>query len=468
MILTDKGVIISNTKTDSRWKVIGDNHWIGSYLGAPLLFQKKLIGFINLDSTRTDFYQEKHIEWLQAFADQAAIAIKNAQLYEEVNERAKQLSLLNQAARVTIHATTIDEIKQPVARLISEIFKTDNIQFSIWDEQKNEFSNYVESSIPMSAENFTEDNIRFQKHFARQVLENGQLQLFEDFQNDESFPETYRKIIPLQSIAIIPLKISNQKLGIILLGYTKRKIFQQHEIILMEQFAHQTGLAISKTKLYLTETKRTLNLSHTNDILATISEIAANTTLDLNIQEVLNFLGASLKKLHIETMIAFKSPNQNGIDIEYISLKNRIQTSEENLQLLADHFSHIDAKNYHHFHEIFSEKKVLFINNAFDDIKNIANPLLQNADELISLMGITTESRAFILPLIVNDQSIGLITVWSQQIQQSDQSTFMILAMLIANVIEKNRLYQKIQQLAITDSLTGFYNRLGLKEFGKQ
>jgi diguanylate cyclase (GGDEF)-like protein/PAS domain S-box-containing protein len=467
MILTDKGVIISNTKTDPRWQVIGDNHWIGSYLGAPLLFQKKLIGFINLDSTRTDFYQEKHIQWLQAFADQAAIAIKNAQLYEEVNERAKQLSLLNQAARVTINAITIDEIKRPVVRLIREIFKADNIQFSIWDDQKNEFSNYIESSNPISAGKFTEEDIKFQKHFARQVLENGQLKIFENFQNEESFSETYRKIIPLQSIALIPLKISSQKLGIILLGYDQKKSFQQHEVILMEQFAHQTGLAISKTKMYLTEKERTLSLSHTNDILATISEVAANTTLDLNIHEVLNFLGSSLKKLQIETMIAFKSPNQNGLDIEYISLKNQIQTSEENLQLLKKHFSHIDAENYHHFHKIFTEKKALFINNAIDDIKKIFNPTIQNLDELISLMGFTKDSHAFILPLIVNDQAIGLITVWSQQIQQSDQSTFMILAMLIANVIEKNRLYQKIQQLAITDSLTGFYNRRGLEELGK-
>ncbi len=136
MIMTDHGTIISNTKTDPRWQVFDSNHWIGSYLGAPLIFQNNLVGFLNLDSTRTDFYQEKHIEWLQAFADQAAIAIKNAQLFEEVNERAKQLSLLNQAARIAINATTIDEIKQPVARLIGEIFKTDNIQLSIWDEQK--------------------------------------------------------------------------------------------------------------------------------------------------------------------------------------------------------------------------------------------------------------------------------------------------------------------------------------------
>ncbi len=92
---------------------------------------------------------------------------------------------------------------------------------------------------------------------------------------------------------------------------------------------------------------------------------------------------------------------------------------------------------------------------------------IQNADELISILEITKDSHAFILPLIVNDQAIGLITVWGNQIQQSDQSTLMILAMQIANVIEKNRLYQKIQQLAITDSLTGFYNRRGLEELGK-
>ncbi len=152
----------------------------------------------------------------------------------------------------------------------------------------------------------------------------GRLQIYEDFQNEETIPKDFRKIIPLKTVAIIPLNIAKQKLGIILLGYSEKKVFHQHEIILMEQFAHQTGLAISKTKMYLTERQRTQSLSRTNDILATISEVAANTTLDLNLQEVLNFLGNALKKLEIETFIAFKSPNQNGIDLQYTSLRKHL------------------------------------------------------------------------------------------------------------------------------------------------
>ena len=47
-----------------------------------------MVGYINLDSTRPNVYDNSHIERLQIFADQAAIAIDNANLFEKVEKMA--------------------------------------------------------------------------------------------------------------------------------------------------------------------------------------------------------------------------------------------------------------------------------------------------------------------------------------------------------------------------------------------
>ncbi len=118
------------------------NKWINSYLGAPLIFKNELIGFLNLDSTRKNFFNEKHAIWLQAFADQAVIAIKNARYFEEANTRTFQLSKLNEIMRVSIYAQKIEEIMGSAASIFHEIFHSGTTQFFLWNEKENIFQYY--------------------------------------------------------------------------------------------------------------------------------------------------------------------------------------------------------------------------------------------------------------------------------------------------------------------------------------
>jgi len=64
--------------------------YIHSWLGVPLLFGDQLLGMISLDHHKPGFYTQDHANVAMAFASQAAIAIRNAQLYQEMR-REKQL-----------------------------------------------------------------------------------------------------------------------------------------------------------------------------------------------------------------------------------------------------------------------------------------------------------------------------------------------------------------------------------------
>jgi diguanylate cyclase (GGDEF)-like protein len=48
----------------------------------------QVFGFLNLESSLAGYYEQKHADRLQAFADQAAVAIENARLYAEVQQYA--------------------------------------------------------------------------------------------------------------------------------------------------------------------------------------------------------------------------------------------------------------------------------------------------------------------------------------------------------------------------------------------
>jgi len=87
LIEIDGPFIISDTQ---KYPEIAHNEsmiGIRSYAGIPIRLKGKVIGFIDLGSCTPGFYQPEHIERLQAFADQAAIAITNAQLVDELRQK---------------------------------------------------------------------------------------------------------------------------------------------------------------------------------------------------------------------------------------------------------------------------------------------------------------------------------------------------------------------------------------------
>lgn len=62
-----------------------------SFLGVPLRLGKKVIGTINLYSKKERAFLPEEIDLITAFADQAAIAIENARLFEELQKKSAEL-----------------------------------------------------------------------------------------------------------------------------------------------------------------------------------------------------------------------------------------------------------------------------------------------------------------------------------------------------------------------------------------
>jgi GAF domain-containing protein len=67
---------------------------IRSWMGIPLIARGKAIGLISIDHSEPDAYKEEAVQLASAFANQVAIALENARLYEiEVRELERELEL---------------------------------------------------------------------------------------------------------------------------------------------------------------------------------------------------------------------------------------------------------------------------------------------------------------------------------------------------------------------------------------
>jgi two-component system, NtrC family, sensor kinase len=93
VILDGKAIHIRDVLTDPEYRATG--HQLSAkfrtMLGVPLLREGVTMGSFALTRTEVDPFSKKQIELVTTFADQAVIAIENARLFNEVQERTKEL-----------------------------------------------------------------------------------------------------------------------------------------------------------------------------------------------------------------------------------------------------------------------------------------------------------------------------------------------------------------------------------------
>ncbi|HLF00525.1 MAG TPA: GAF domain-containing protein, partial [Anaerolineales bacterium] len=101
VVTAQRPVIIRDTLADPRWQHITETsaNYIRCWLGAPLIVNEMVIGVLNLDKAQPGYYTEPHANLALAFANQAAVVIAHAQLYEALTRETQQLTLLNQLGR---------------------------------------------------------------------------------------------------------------------------------------------------------------------------------------------------------------------------------------------------------------------------------------------------------------------------------------------------------------------------------
>ncbi len=91
MIKERKPVRVSDTMDAPGWISNIDKEWRRSYIGAPICIGTKTVGFLNVNSTETNRFGPGAERRLKAFADHAATAIRNAQLFQKLREYASDL-----------------------------------------------------------------------------------------------------------------------------------------------------------------------------------------------------------------------------------------------------------------------------------------------------------------------------------------------------------------------------------------
>ena len=84
-----QAVLVPDVSKDQRY--ISLNPETRSELAVPLVYKERILGVLDLEHTRRGFFTEDHKRTITTLAAQVAIAIENAQLYEEIARQERRL-----------------------------------------------------------------------------------------------------------------------------------------------------------------------------------------------------------------------------------------------------------------------------------------------------------------------------------------------------------------------------------------
>ncbi len=91
MIRTKKPIILKDASKNPYFKGWGNTTYVRGWLAVPLISEDEIIGFITIDNKKPDAYSSQDAELAMNFAHHAAIAVKNAMLHENLEEKIKAL-----------------------------------------------------------------------------------------------------------------------------------------------------------------------------------------------------------------------------------------------------------------------------------------------------------------------------------------------------------------------------------------
>ena len=265
----------------------------------------------------------------------------------------------------------------------------------------------------------------------------------------------------------LPLIADGRKLGAVLISYQEPHQFQVEEISLSEQVARIIALAIYKAKLFDSEKLRTEELARANAVITALGKAATRVEAVKNFDRMVTILGDELAGLGLQSMLLMQDQEGENFKIHHTYPKNNLSSTSELGQLYALD-SQISSDDFCYYNEVMHQKRSIYFDN-FTDMIGSAFPVLdelgpsENSSEKLP----TSENRGFLLPMVPGKNVIGCLFVWGKEIEEIDSPAFSLFASQIAVAFENTRLIERIQKIAITDELTGLYNRRGLFEIGR-
>lgn len=236
-------ILINDVTKDSRYVAAVPN--VCSELAVPLISKNRVIGVIDIEARKTNYFTDEHKRLLTLIASRMAAGIENAQLYTRTTKQARILLLLNEIARELSSILNLDELLGRIAELLRRLIDFQMFSILLLDDSGEKLQHRF--SLRFHENVHVKQEIPLGRGLVGAAAETRQAILVPDVSKDPRYitlnPET-------RSELAVPLIYKDKVIGVLDLEHTRRGFFTDEHRRTMMTLAAQVAIAIENARLY--------------------------------------------------------------------------------------------------------------------------------------------------------------------------------------------------------------------------
>jgi len=412
-------------------------------LTAPLIYRDRVIGALSAAAREPRAWTPGDITFVSTLASHAAIALTNAELFEQTETRAAQLETLQAASARMSRAGTVAEVGRTVVEETRRVVDYHNARVYLIEPPDDVIPIAFEGRVGAYEQvDLALLHTKVGEGFTGWVAQHGEPLLVDDANKDPRGRQIPGTDDVDESMLVVPLRYDETTIGVITLSKLGLNGFGPEDLRLLTILADQAATAVESARL----------LTRTQDLAQELRRL-----LDMSAD-----LSASLDPRQVADLIASHMARAMGVDECAISYWDRTADRIESLgyyppQPDGEVEPFFDVAGYPMTRRVLERQETILIDADDPGADPAEAALLRTNGQRMMAM----------LPLVAKGQSIGLVELFSNS-AFAWGSELLELARTMANeaamALENARLYEDARKLADRDPLTGFYNHRFLHE----
>ena len=254
---TDEEITLTKSMRD--YKLRSGN---GSVIVVPLRAHEKITGTLALTDRTGRAYSDNELLLLQTFANQAAMALVNAQLFQTIDASKQQLATTNQFLEHSLNklgslytamtplalSESLSEMVNAIIERLLEATGADAALIRIWDRDAGNYPvigqrGYTDEFVEGLRPERTEGAIHW-------VIKHGEPIIAPDLALEARFRGKRQAALGFQSSAILPLRVHGDIRGVIQLSSRKQGYFDAEQKDYLMAVARQMSVALENRELF--------------------------------------------------------------------------------------------------------------------------------------------------------------------------------------------------------------------------
>jgi len=249
LLRSGRAYLVEDTASDDCWFPMPETAWIRSHMAAPICIEGETIGALSLDSASPGRFTQAQLQTLTAFADQAALAIRNARLYAEVrrhteeleqrvSERTADLSVRNAVAETLSSSLNVGEMLSGVLRTAVQRLGVLGGGIYLLADDQSSLVMAAHYGVPVETLNLVTGIPQ----------EGGDALLVVPLPASDLADLTSRSGI--SSVLNVPIWRQEQMQGVIALVNDEPRPWTSEEVRMLDAIGRQIGVALANARLY--------------------------------------------------------------------------------------------------------------------------------------------------------------------------------------------------------------------------